>query len=151
MMQVVGIRKGEAAETLAAALASSTDDCIIWPHSHNGDHPTMTVGGRRLYPHVVACVASSGPQPPGMEASHTCGRSLCVNPRHLTWETHGDNCRRRRGHGTQPRGETHGRAKLTAADVALIRTDPRSHAQVAAAYGMHPWTISLIRQGRLWR
>ena len=148
----MGLSKGAAADTLAAAIASDTDECIIWPHADNGSHPTMTMGGRRIYPHVVACVAANGLRPgPLLDASHLCGVPLCINPRHLGWEPHETNCRRRIDHGTQAAGERHGRAKLTAEQVAAIRSDPRSQTAIAAEYGVSQSLVSLVKRGERWK
>lgn len=48
-------------------------------------------------------------------------------------------------------GEGGSMAKLTAAQVAAIRTDPRRNADVARAYGVTATTIWAIRTGRTWR
>lgn len=147
----MGIKKGEAVQTLADALASSTDDCIPWPHAVSADgRGRMTMGGRTIQPHVVACVASCGPRPEGMEASHLCGNGRCINPRHLLWETHPENCRRRRYHGTQPAGETHGMARLTTAQVAAIRADVRLQREIGDAYGITQQQVSNIKRRKRW-
>jgi hypothetical protein len=147
----VGLSKGAAVATLAEAIASETDECIIWPHSNNGSHPTMTLGGKRIYPHVVACVAANGLRPgPMLDASHQCGVPLCINPRHMAWEPHVDNCHRRIEHGTQAAGERHGQSKLTADEVAAIRSDTRSQTAIAADYGVSQSAVSAIKLGKRW-
>ena len=113
----------------------------------------MTMGGKRLFPHVVACVAAHGERPPGMDASHQCGpNGLCINPRHLAWETHGDNVRRSKLHGTAVSGERHGMAKLTAAQAAEIRQiEGMSQAAIGSRFGVSQSAVSLIRRGERWQ
>jgi hypothetical protein len=48
-------------------------------------------------------------------------------------------------------GEGSPSAKLTAAEVAAIRTDPRRNVDVARSYGVTATTIYAIRTGRSWR
>lgn len=147
----MGIRKGEAPAFLANAIASDTDRCIRWPYGNNGSHPTMTLGTKRMYAHVIACVAGKGERPDGTEASHLCGHSLCINPRHLAWESHAFNCKRRGPHGTQPRGESHGQAKLNWEQVTAIRTATGvSQDELARQYGISQSQISLILLNKRW-
>ena len=48
------------------------------------------------YGHRLVLVGRQGPPRPGVECSHTCGNPACLNALHLTWESHRDNCLRRR-------------------------------------------------------
>ena len=52
--------------------------------------------------------------------------------------------------GTVKRGEKHGRAKITEADVRAIRADTRAKAVIAAEYGVAPATIYAIHNRTNW-
>lgn len=53
--------------------------------------------------------------------------------------------------GTVKRGEKHGRAKITEADVRAIRQDTRPRATIALEYGVAPATIYAIQNRTNWR
>jgi len=77
-----------------------------------------------------------------------------MNPQHVKWSTHSENCKRRTEHGTQTIGERHGMAKLTKDDVEEIRNTPflyGSGVKLARKYGVSPGAISLIRTGKNWK
>ena len=77
------------------------DECLIWPfaRARNG-YPEVQFEGRSARAHRLMCrFANGNPPEEYYEASHTCenGHLGCVNPRHLVWETHAKNHRRRAG------------------------------------------------------
>lgn len=78
-------------ETIAVALASNTDQCILWPHGQtNNGYPSM--GPSRPRAHRYVCEQKYGPAPKGKtDAAHSCRNRLCINPRHLRWATRSEN------------------------------------------------------------
>lgn len=50
-----------------------------------------------------------------------------------------------------PRGEAHGKARLTENQVREIRSDQRSRRQIAQAYGVSKCAIDGIKSGKTWR
>jgi Zinc-binding loop region of homing endonuclease len=89
----------------------------------------------------------------GEVTRHTCGNPACCNPLHLIAGTQGDNMKDRRVHGTAAKGARNGRARLTAEQVARIRSTPATHgskSRLAKEFGVHPSTISLILKGEIW-
>lgn len=116
--------RGEAQAFIEKALASDTDECVIWPFALstygyayagkcNGDEPGLV--SRRI------CSETHGPCPDGHEAAHSCGVPACINPKHLSWKTPKGNTADRKVHGTENIGERNGKAKLTWEKVHQIR------------------------------
>lgn len=91
--------------------------------------------------------------PEGLWILHSCDVPCCVNPEHLFLGTQQDNVddMERKGRGRHPRGEAHGRAKLTENQVRDIRTDVRSQRFLAELYGVSPLIISLTRRRKIWK
>lgn len=72
------------------------DDCLIWPMKGcDGKHyPLFGHLGKMYLAHRFMCQLAHGDPPtPKHQAAHSCGRGLlgCVNPRHLSWKTNGEN------------------------------------------------------------
>lgn len=78
-------------DTLTFALASDTDECIIWPHGvTTSGYPSMGAGKPRAHRYV--CEQKHGPAPKGRnDAAHSCLNRLCINPKHLRWATRAEN------------------------------------------------------------
>jgi hypothetical protein len=132
--------------------------CLIWPFcvSKGGYPQTWEIGagprgGQRLA-HVVVCIATHGPRPPGHDACHSCGNKRCVSPAHLRWDTKENNQADRRRHGTISvnRGTAHGRAKLDDGKVKKIRASTSPARELAELYGVSVATIGLVRGHRIW-
>lgn len=126
------------------------------------------VGRRRLI-HRLVCEAFHGPPPtPAHQAAHGDGTRRNNRADNLRWATRSENMEDARRHGVlavgvrhgrttspekTPRGERHGRAKLTEVQVVAIRAAPRSPGSgraLAALYGVSPAAISFIRSGKTW-
>lgn len=114
--------------------------------------------GRRGKAHRRAWEIFRGPIPSGQCVCHACDVRPCVNPAHLFLGTHADNNRdaARKGRTVNPRGELHGRSKLTAEQVAAIRSEYRPGVRglgfkaLGGRYGVSHTTVERIVAGRLW-
>ncbi len=105
------------------ALPYEGEDCLIWPYGlASTGYGMMERNGQRQTAHRVVCAMAHG-EPPSerLDARHKCGIRSCVNPRHLEWGTRQQNMQDKLRHGTAPRGENNGHAKLTEANVRWIR------------------------------
>lgn len=94
--------KGALTRAISRALRSSTDDCILWSWPPiNSGYGQINLDGRRQLAHRVVCEQAHG-QPPSEkhEAAHSCGKRLCINPRHLRWATKPENEADKLLHGT---------------------------------------------------
>lgn len=99
------------------------------------------IDGKKAAAHVVFYERKHGPVPPGFQLDHLCRVRRCVNPDHLEPVPCAINVRR----GLL--------AKLTAADVAIIRAaGGATTTELVAAFGVSPSTIREIRNSRrTWR
>lgn len=95
--------------------------------------------GRELLPGLVAC-----------HAPVVCHIRHCCNPDHLREDTEISNAADKILDGTHSIGSANGRAKLTDADIPVIRTDSRSLREIAADYGVTFALIGQIKNKKVW-
>jgi hypothetical protein len=109
--------------------------------------------GQRYGAHRYSWEIHRGEIPAGMCVLHKCDTRPCVNPDHLFLGTKTDNAndRTQKGRGRGQPGESHYMAKLTEADVAAIRSDPRLQRIIAKDYGVTQPAISLIKRQARWK
>lgn len=113
--------------------------------------------------HRAAWELTRGPIPAGLWVLHKCDNPPCCNPDHLFLGTAKDNNADRgakgRSHSRLLLGELNGRAKLTAAQVAEIRSRhvrgtnrhrPSNTEELAREYGVSPSHIRAIASCRAW-
>jgi hypothetical protein len=85
---------------------------------------------------------------------HRCDDRRCVNPLHLEGGTLVTNNADMRAKGRHARGETHGQARLTEADVRAIRVSYTGTlgevATLARCYGVSRTTVEDVVHGRTW-
>lgn len=135
--------------------SNQSDECILWPFgkSEKTGYGLFTVNGRPMMPHQYMCTAVHGDKPStDHEVAHCCGVRHCVAPRHLRWATKAENAADRLLHGTDPRGEKNGHAKLREKDVYEIRRLRGIETGVALAdrFGVSPSQITNIQLGKQW-
>lgn len=112
---------------------------------------------RMQYAHRVAYQAFVGPILVGQRVRHQCDTIQCVNPAHLRLGTQADNVRDMDERGRRvvgvSCGETHGNARLTAAQVAEMRARfavGESAALLGEIFGITPSHAWRIVTGRAW-
>lgn len=93
----------------------------------------------------------------GAVTRHSCDNPKCCNPAHLAKGTQADNMQdmvdRGRGRNWRASGEANPNARLTAADVAVIRgriREGQSNSAIAADYPVSSSMISKIRTSAAW-
>jgi len=110
---------------------------------------------RRFGVHQLVALAFLGPKPsPQHEVAHLDGQRLNNHVSNLAWLLHSENERHKDLHGTRLRGSQIGNAKLTEAQVVLIRQALAvgiRQCALAQTYGVSDSTVSLIARGKTWR
>lgn len=143
------------------------DECWLWTGAkQNMGYGNIRIGGRQgraVLAHRVAWELTHGPIPhEDLEGNrvcvlHKCDTPACCNVLHLRLGTQSENmtemnARGRREHNP-PRGEKNPLAKLTAADVRVIREwGPAGWTQrdLAGAFGVCRATIAEVLTGKTW-
>ena len=132
--------------------------CWLWTASTDQKgYGHLRHGGKDYKAHRLSYEFFKGPIPEGEGfhgtcVLHTCDTPNCVNPEHLTLGTNLDNILDMRAKGRDiSKGENRYNSKLTEEDVAKIKKDPRTLAQIAADYPVGYKQIGRIKQGVRWR
>lgn len=117
---------GEPLAFATAALASETDECILWPFGKDRHgYGRMSVDEKGVTVSRWVCEQVNGPPPAGKrsDARHSCGNGHlgCITKKHLQWGTRQQNCDDTVAQGRTTRGVKNASAKLTDAEVRAIR------------------------------
>ena len=129
----------------------------VWHRKGGRLQVVLHCGGGRIYSAKVGTLVLSafvGPKPLGMECCHGPNGARDNRPENLRWDSHLENMRDKDRHGTLPRGEAVGTAKLTEADVRAIRrlcAAGMTQAEVARRYKVAPCTVHCVVSRKSWR
>lgn len=132
-------------------------DCWEWVGSRTGQgYGKLQVRGDGTWTaHRLMYIIMWGPVPSDILVCHKCDNPPCVNPHHLFLGTHQDNTddmKRKGRHRSDPRtGELNYRAKLTEAQVRLMRsTHGVTQGRLAEMFGVSRTQVSRILNGTRW-
>lgn len=131
------------------------DGCWEWTAGRTSQgYGHFQVNGVIHKTHRYAYEMANGPIPPGLFACHRCDNPPCVRPDHIFLGTNRDNQidSRDKGRNRPARGQAAGSA-LTEKEVIDIRSRaPFSMIKdLAAAFGVGPWTISRVIKRQIWK
>lgn len=159
----MGIQDAELAARLQAhSIPEPNTGCWLWlGSSSRWGYGQLRVAGKTRQAHRLSYEAFRWAIPAGAFVCHACDTPACVNPAHLFLGTHADNMADMREKGrwrrdpaahlaSVRRGERHGNAKLSTADVLAIRAMlavGRPGKEVAAQFGVNRSQISRIKTG----
>ncbi len=139
------------------AIASQTDECLIWPYgTHHRGHGFVNTGSGHTHAHRLVLIRVEGEPPtPEHEAAHrplVCHNPPCVNPRHLYWATRKQNAEDRLVDGTDLRGEKQPTHILTAEQaLEIYHNDDMTYRELGDRFGISFSAISGIKRGETWK
>lgn len=120
-----------------------------YKHAHlSRTHPRLTKTARV---HHLVAAAFLGPRAAGIEVNHKNCDKADNRVENLEYVTSQENTAHAVQMGRQPRGERHGRAKLTESQVKEIAASREPLKVVAARYGIERSTVWYIRKRKLWK
>lgn len=136
------------------AKVRKSDGCWLWTGCCSDTGYGCVYDGRAYAAHRYSWLIHFGVIPDGLCVLHRCDVRACVRPDHLWLGTKAENSRdmagKGRNLGPDNAGENHGEAKLTEADVRLIRGSAASGVALAARLGVSPSLVSLVRRRKAW-
>jgi len=124
----------------------------------DGNHRSILLAkngiNKRMLVHVIVARVFIGKKPKGKCVAHNNGRGWDNNVKNLRYDTMAGNHADKIKHGTDQRGEKHGRAKLTEEKVRVIRElrkQGKTCVSLARRFGVSSPHISFICSRRFWR
>lgn len=116
----------------------------------NKNNKSETINSHKLVLEAFRCL-----KPKGLNASHKDGDQVNNELSNLKWETQSCNCNRKKDHGTQQEGISHGMSKLTEGEVTLIRykysSGINSMKDLSKAFNVSISTISSLVNRKTWK
>lgn len=130
------------------------DECWEWQGScDTKGYGEFWADGRVIGAHRFAWQLFNGSIPDGLFVCHTCDVPRCVNPAHLWLGTAAENSADMVNKGRMPRGENRHNAKLTPADVRLIRERASAGwtaSELARILGVNRRPVEAVLLGETW-
>jgi hypothetical protein len=128
--------------------------CLLWLGGATGDgYPSTSLDGKPMGAHRAAYATFVGPLTKNAVVRHKCNTPMCVNPAHLLAGSHLDNVADAVALARHPHGDSHGRRRLSSADVRDIRDrhdGGEARSSIARDYGIKPETVRKIVKREIW-
>ena len=134
----------------------ATSGCWEWVGTRGAHgYGLVALDGRRFLAHRVSYRLHFGDLPSGAHVCHRCDNPACVNPDHLFLGDMRSNHADKVSKGRQARGDGHGNAVLSTADVVAMRDRFAAHEAsqrvLAHEYGVSPSHVSNIVNREAWK
>jgi hypothetical protein len=134
---------------------NKTETCWEWTGSMSRGYGQIQITSpvrQTKKAHRVSWLLETGAEPK-LQILHRCDNRKCVRPSHLFEGTQADNIADmyNKGRQSDPKGQQHGRAKLTEAKVREIYSSHLSNAALGSLHGVSRFAISKIKCGVNWR
>jgi hypothetical protein len=127
-------------------------DCWLWKeHVDKDGYPPFRLRRHRYKAARIALFLVTGRDPGDLLACHTCNNPRCCNPAHLYPGTQSENLRQAVEQRRAFIGSINGNAKLSGADVQLIRASSEPGPVLARRFLVSKPTIYSIKKGRTWK
>ena len=155
-----GLGKVETANYILSMAKKGTSGCINSPYPpfdyKRLPYSRVRVDGTLILIHRFIYSQIRGDIPDRMLVMHRCDNPKCINPKHLTLGTQGDNIRDRdrKGRSNRAVGARNFNTKLTEKDIPLIIEAVRlgrSMKKVGNEYGVSATAICAIVNRRTWK
>lgn len=147
-----GWRRGPQPKTISERVeqrAIPVGDCRVW-EVPGGGRPMTQLNGKKGLVTRLLWEEANGPIPEGMVLRHSCDNPQCVLLAHLSLGTQGDNVNDAVSRDRISKGADRWNSTLTPDDIRSIRTDTRSHSQIAATYGIQRRQVGRIKDRTRW-
>lgn len=136
----------------AGSIRNATTGCLEYQGRLNTyGYSVVTWKRRPMAGHRIVYEFHHGQIAAGKIVCHRCDNRRCINPEHLFLGTPADNAADRDNKGRQARGDTSGRARLSATDILEIRQSNQPDAALAGRYGVGSQHIYKIKSRRVWK
>ena len=135
---------------------SDNNKCWTWTGTTTkGGYGQVKINKKGIRANRLAYELYKGPIPKGMNVCHTCDNPPCCNPKHLFSGTVKDNAEDKVRKNRQPKGISHGRAKLIEKEVKEIRekykTGNYTLVQLGVEYKVLHTLIGMIIRREIWK
>lgn len=128
------------------------EGCWDWTSVINDDgYGILTFKGKNIIASRVSYSIFHGEIPDGQFVLHYCDRPICMQPTHLHLGSKALNNAEMVERNRHAPGERHPNAKITEADVHLIRNSSMTLAELSAVTGISFQTVSKIRRRERWK
>lgn len=134
---------------VAELLVDPSPECVLVPWElKNGSYGKITVNGTKMRLNHAVLVLSGRPRPLSNEVTrHLCGNVPCINPGHIKVGTHLENSADCERHGRIAYGNKMPQTRITDDQVREIRASTEPPTVIGRRLGVHPSTVSNIRNG----
>jgi hypothetical protein len=121
-----------------------TEDCIPWEGPRAGEYGSIMIEGIRISAHRLSYMIHFGSISDNIEVTHNCDNPICVNPNHLTLQSHQNNLK---DAVTRCRASRYASRELIES-IKVDHVNGLSERVIAKKYGRHRSSINRILSGR---